>query len=616
MNEQLLKPISIDISPAQKNQRGLALLNNFSIQQRLPFFIFILLVTVVGAFSWISYIGVKNAGMAVGGERVTTLVDKLSVMFKGSVDQFNAKNELIGNEKSIKEYLVSANSDARSQALDVLGKFSKTDTLCKSLQLLNPQKQEVLNYSSAGLHLQGNIDSLIGPSARVGKIILYKGSMYFPVITRVEDKNQLAGYLVNWQLMKASQESVDQFGQLLGSNGRLYFGNDDKKFWTDLMKPVPQPPADFNKLQKFTQYERKDGEPLIGSMRSIPGSRWLVLVELSSSSFVETAHIFLRWVIIIGAVLIILGSLGGWLMSRNITRPLQELGKAASAIAEGDYSLLVQIDRQDELGSLAESFNIMTIRVRAAQQSLEQKVVQTTRELETAIIDIHDQKESEKRKDEFISIASHELKTPLTTIKAFFQLAVKEISPESKQYPMIGRVSRQVNRMERLIADLLDVSRINSGRMQYDLEDFDFDIMLKEVVASTQEISPDHSLMLEKSEPVIINGDRHRLEQVVINLLNNAVKYSPGENKVSIRSEVDRGNLLVTIQDYGIGINKKHIEGLFERFSRADIGHRFQGLGLGLYISSEIIKRHGGNIHVESEPGKGSSFIIQLPLHQ
>lgn len=464
MNEQLeiINPITLDIAPPQKSRWGLAIFDHFSIQQRLPFFIFILLVTVIGAFSWISYLGVKNAGMAIGAERLTTLVDKLSVMFKGSVDQYVVTNSGITKEKSITEYLSTGNKDFRLQALDVFKKFEKNDTTCKYLQLLNIKKQEILGYSNSGLRLQGNIDSLIGPSVKVGKIILHNGSMYFPVIASVADGNKLIGYVVNWQLLRATQQSIDQFGQLLGSNGRL----------------------------------------------------------------------------------------------------------------------------------------------------------ETTRELETAIIDIHDQKESEKRKDEFISIASHELKTPLTTIKAFFQLAVKEISPESKQYPMIGRVSRQVTRMERLIADLLDVSRINSGRMQYDLEDFDFDNLLKEVVASAQEISPDHTLILERSEPAIINGDWHRLEQVIINLLNNAVKYSPGENKVIIASEVREGNLLVTVRDFGIGIDKKHIDRLFERFSRADIGHRFQGLGLGLYISSEIIKRHGGSIHVESEPGKGSSFIFQLPLSQ
>jgi len=301
-------------------------------------------------------------------------------------------------------------------------------------------------------------------------------------------------------------------------------------------------------------------------------------------------------------------------MSRNITRPLHALSKAASAIAEGDYSSVVDIDRQDELGKLAESFNIMTVRVRSAQQELEQKVQDRTKELQTAMTDISDQKENEKKKDEFIGIASHELKTPLTTIKAFFQLAKREIHPEFKSFNFLGIAARQLNRMEQLIGDLLDVSKINSGKMQYNLEDFDFDELLRDAIDSVQEISPKHTLVLEKSASIIFHGDRQRIEQVIINLLDNAVKYSPDADKVLVRAELQGGKLKVTIKDFGIGIAKKHLTDLFDKFYRVDLQHRFQGLGLGLFISSEIVKRHGGTIWVTSEPSQGAAFTFELPV--
>jgi len=188
------------------------------------------------------------------------------------------------------------------------------------------------------------------------------------------------------------------------------------------------------------------------------------------------------------------------------------------------------------------------------------------------------------------------------------------MDPGFKSFNLIGRASRQLTRMERLIEDLLDASRINSGRMQYNLEDFDFHEILKEAIDNVREIFPHHNLVIEKSAPVMFHGDKHRIEQVIINLVNNAVKYSPDADKVLIRSEVKDGKISVTIEDFGIGIAEEHINELFESFYRIHVEQHFQGLGLGLFISSEIIKRHGGDIWVESALGKGSAFTFQLPV--
>ena len=594
---------------------------DLTIQQRLPVFICLLLLTVVVAFSWVSYLSVRKASMAIGAERVITLTDKLSAIFKQSLDRFAASVGAVASDNNIKAYLIAPNASDRAASLDTFRKYLKKDTANKLLQLVDSQNQVVLSSSYYGLQPRTIIDSLIMPGKgkpgyyTVGKIILFKGLMYYPTVAPVTGNNKTIGYLINWRLMKSTRQGVEQLGQLLGGNGKVYFGNDDQQFWTDMIRPVEKPPADLRKLQQVAQYSRKDGKPVIASMRKIPGSRLLVLVELSNASFLETAAIFLRWVTVIGIILVVAGSLGGWLMSRNITRPLHQLSLAAAAIADGDYSSPVEVDRNDELGKLAASFNIMAARVHAAQQELEQKVEERTKELQTAITDINDQKESERKKDEFISIASHELKTPLTTLKAFFQLAGREMPPQLKSHSFISNASRQLTRMERLIADLLDVSKINAGKMAYNLEEFDFDKALKDTIDNVQQISPGHKLVLERSAPVMIRADRHRIEQVIVNLLSNAIKYSPEADKVLINSVLHGNKLRVAIKDFGIGISKKHIDGLFNRYYRIDGSqNRFQGLGLGLFISSEIVKGHGGSVYVKSEPGNGSEFIFELPV--
>lgn len=558
----------------------------------------------------------------MGAERVSTLADKLSGMFKGSVDGFAAKMQTVAGQRSVIDFLESKEPDMHGQVTALFNEFRKRDTLTKIIELLDTQKRSLLRLGDEALKLKVNIDSMAHRTAgqisflSVGRFVSYKGSIYFPTLTPVTDKNKTIGYVIDWQLLNVTQQAIDQVDQLMGGNGRLYFGNDDAGFWTDLRKPVEKPAVDLSKLQQSAQYTGANGEAVIGSLRKIPGSKWLMLVELSSASFLKTANVFLQWVIVIGILLVIAGSIGGWVMVRNITGPIKELSNAAAQIANGDYSASVGVNRQDELGTLAGSFNIMAARVRSAQRGLEQKVQATTKELETAISDITEKEKSERKKDEFISIASHELKTPLTTIKAFFQIAVKEMDPGFKSFGLIGRAARQLTRMERLIEDLLDVSKINSGKMKYNLEDFDFQQILKDAIDGVREIYPNHNLVLEGSAPVMFHGDKHRIEQVIINLINNAVKYSPKADQVLISAGYKDGNIMVTIRDFGIGIAEEHISELFDRFYRIDVEHHFQGLGLGLFISSEIIKRHGGNISVESEVGRGSAFTFRLPVKE
>lgn len=228
---------------------------------------------------------------------------------------------------------------------------------------------------------------------------------------------------------------------------------------------------------------------------------------------------------------------------------------------------------------------------------------------------IHQQKTNEYKKDEFISIASHELKTPLTTVKAFFQLAKREISQLPKLEPFIAKADRQLERLGRLIEDLLDVSRINAGKMTYNKENFDFRQMLLDVVESIQQTSIQHHIDVQMNCDVTYRGDQHRIEQVMTNLLNNAIKYSPGADKIIVHCEKENQNLIVSVQDFGIGIAEEHLKGLFDRFYRVDNSSaRFQGLGLGLFIAAEIVKRHGGSFWIESQPDQGSTFFFLLPL--
>jgi PAS domain S-box-containing protein len=227
------------------------------------------------------------------------------------------------------------------------------------------------------------------------------------------------------------------------------------------------------------------------------------------------------------------------------------------------------------------------------------------------------QKSNEQKKDEFLSIASHELKTPLTSIKAFNQLMMRINDPQ-KVNDLIQKSAAHVLRLEKLISDLLDVSRINAGKMDYNMETFNFHDMLKDTIDGVQHTTTSHQIVLESTENITYTGDRYRLEQVVNNLLTNAIKYSPEANTVIVNCTLHEDNsLIVSVQDFGIGIEEKNLSRLFERYYRVDnTAMRFEGLGLGLFISAEILKRHNGSFWIESIPGEGSTFYFRLLTHQ
>jgi PAS domain S-box-containing protein len=226
------------------------------------------------------------------------------------------------------------------------------------------------------------------------------------------------------------------------------------------------------------------------------------------------------------------------------------------------------------------------------------------------------QKANELKKDEFLSVASHELKTPLTSIKAFNQL-LQYTSEEEKKRTFTRKSHENIIRLEHLINDLLDVTKINAGKIVYDMQRFNFGQMLQESIENVQHTSSAHEIILESVPDLVYSGDRFRLEQVMHNMLTNAIKYSPDGGKVIVNGRIEHGNIVVSVQDFGIGIAEKDLSRLFERYYRADnITMRFEGLGLGLFISSEIIKRHQGNFWIESEVGKGSTFFFRLPLRR
>jgi PAS domain S-box-containing protein len=247
------------------------------------------------------------------------------------------------------------------------------------------------------------------------------------------------------------------------------------------------------------------------------------------------------------------------------------------------------------------------------------------------LLDISEQKrveqalrEAVRTRDEFLSIASHELKTPITSLKMQLQLTRRKLKPESqvglpldKLVKVLEISTRQVDRLTSLVEDLLDVSRIQAGKLDFRFETVDLSSLVHEVVERLGDQLSEVGCPVEvlAAESVLVECDRFRVEQIVVNLLSNAMKYGAGR-PIQVSVESPHPMARISVRDFGIGIDKDKHELIFERFARAVPSRNISGLGLGLYIVKQILDAHHGKVRVESEPGRGSVFVVELPLHQ
>jgi len=228
------------------------------------------------------------------------------------------------------------------------------------------------------------------------------------------------------------------------------------------------------------------------------------------------------------------------------------------------------------------------------------------------------QKMEDRRHDYYLSIVGHEFKTPLASIKAFAQIAQKRIEQGKvkKVDEYLSKIDSHVNELTKLISDLIDVARISAGRLEVFEEVFDFDGLLDETIKEFEQLFKKHRIIKNGSAKKNIIADKIRIRQVLVNLISNAVKHSPNSDKIIINTSSCKGNINMSVQDFGLGIPREKHNDIFEPFFRAGDLKKdaSSGLGLGLHISSEVVKMHGGKLWVESREGKGSIFYLTLPI--
>lgn len=234
------------------------------------------------------------------------------------------------------------------------------------------------------------------------------------------------------------------------------------------------------------------------------------------------------------------------------------------------------------------------------------------------LVVVHDitvQRYAERQREDIIGFVAHELRNPLANIvlcNELMEATIKEGKPKEIA-DLLARNKNNVFRLNKMIAELYDATKVGSGNMQLEISEFNFQEMLKDAVDTIEILQPDYKIITKGKANITVRGDRHRLVQVVTNYLSNGIKYSKGSDKVELTMDYDEKNVTVSVKDKGLGISKEQLPYIFNRFFRAEKTKNLEGVGLGLYLCSQIIKAHNGKVWAESEEGKGSTFYFSIP---
>lgn len=580
-----------------------------SIQQRLPLLICVLLLAVIVSYGFANYYSLRKATLSLAAERLSSLTSQISTSFSQSEDFLVKTSNATATQKPVIDYINSGGKQFEKETREALDKLYRDSTwvfIGLADTNLTPLTFSTKSILSAGINLKDEVVSLKPGTGKVGRIYNIDGFVYFPLISAIADNKRTIGYVISWITLRASPKSIEQFSQLVGAGASFYIGNTDGTLWTDLFKPLPTAPFEVADKSKLVEFTGEDGKPLIANTQPIAQTQWLVTIAFSEQTALQGVTTFLRWIVVIGIVLTAAGILVAWVVSRNITRPLNNLTKASTAMSQGNHLSPVSVDmgRDDELGKLAHAFNTMAADVHRTHNELERKVAERTMQLEYA----------NKELEAFSYSVSHDLRAPLRSITGFSTMLKEDYSGklDAKADRIINTIVDNTQTMGRLIDDLLSFSQ--TGKKDLVISTVNMHVVASHVTDELLLHIPKEKYNVYIAPLPPAEADGGMMKQVYMNLVGNAVKYS--SKKVNPRIEIgykqENERVIYYVRDNGAGFDMAHADKLFSVFQRLHSWQEFEGSGVGLALVKRIIEKHNGSVWAEATPNEGATFYFSL----
>ena len=592
-----------------------------SISVKLPALISALLVVAIAIFSFVAYRQLKQVLVATAASRVTSATHVLGGLFDDSEKRLRAESDKMTSDSALMRLAAAPSAANRIAAQKSLAKMMSSPTAQQTIgvELRDKQQHRVLwvdgpSADSATYISRGPERPIVTRGMPIGRLQAENGHLFYQVATPILAKasDTLATVVVYKRISSANGAQL--IGRLIGSEASLLIGNADGTVWTDMSKPLHGPtPRAAGKNALI--YDGPDGSAQIGSARQIARTPWVLWVGLPLTSALAPANRFMRDMIIAAILLALIGGLAALLISRQMTAPLRDITLAAQGIESGDYSRRVRTNRNDELGILAKTFNGMAAQVESARETLEQRVMSRTSELEAALGELHSAQESLVRREKLAMLGQlaggvgHELRNPLgvmTNSLYYLGMVLKDATPDVKEY--LGILRTQIGLSEKIVGDLLDFARLKPPTR----ETVTVERIVKEQL---DRVGPTENIVVKHDFPADlppVRVDRIQIGQVVLNLLTNALQAMEGKaGTLTLRGRHNgNGSVKLDVIDTGVGMTREELDKMFEPLFTT----KARGIGLGLAVSRSLAEANNAVITASSEAGKGSTVSVDLPV--
>jgi signal transduction histidine kinase len=586
--------------------------NRLSITQRLPLLICSLLLSAIVIYGFANYYSLKKATLIIGQDRLTSVTVQLSTTLGQAARSLEKISNATAAQENVIKCLKSGGKEFHKETLDALDKLFK-DSSWVSVELLNADMMSVLRSGKSTIDVPVNIKNVIsitnaGPdSTKIGELYKVKNNVYFPIISAMSDKKHIIGYILSWKSLLIPPKSVSQFSQLVGIGANFYVGNADGTLWTDLVKPLPGIPFKINKITDIINYTDPDGQDMLANAQIIGHTKWLMIITFPKQIILNGLNNFLNWITIIGIILMAIGILATWIMSRNITKPLNQLTAAATTVSLGNYTVPVSVNvhQDDELGKLARAFNMMTEQVYQMYHDLEDKVTERTAQLENVNSEL----------EAFSYSVSHDLRTPLRAVNGYAIMLKEDYEKklDAEGNRIIQNIITNAKMMGQLIDDLLSFSRL--GKKELICAHVDMQLLVKSVVDELLQNVPENKYRIITGLLPPAEADLVMIKQVLLNLIGNAIKYAAKKDdpEIEIGFKDEETKTTYYIKDNGAGFDMAYANKLFGVFQRLHSQEEFEGSGVGLALVKRIIDKHKGEIWAEGFENAGATFYFSLP---
>jgi signal transduction histidine kinase len=605
--------ISGPVLPARGGSTGDAA---WSLERRLPVLICLLLACVVGGISLAAYREVRATSVSratdrlerVGRELIQSSIRSTAVR-TDTIRALAADDAIVGalasggappaNAARIATRLAAARIPADSVLLGWHVATLDGESRFSSVREWSPEDSAMLAATSAQA-LRTRTDER-SPMYPVGDRV------HVWAVAPVLADGRVAGTIAELRRIGNSARTEETIRQLFDDDVRIVFTSRGTSWWVSARGTSVAPPITLPSGEGRAALVDAATGPAYAVQFAVPRAPWLIVMHQSRASVLRRPQEFLQRILIAGLLVLAVATVGAWVLGRHVTRPLRGVTDAAAALAHGDYSQRVEVRGGGrEVASLAATFNAMASGIGDAHATLADR----NEELQRA----------NSAKSQFLAMMSHELRTPLNAIGGFTELMELGLrGPITKeQLDDLARIRRNKDLLLSIITDILDFARADAGALSLRLEPFAVAPVLADVVDAFGPQMAAKRVRLELGpipDDAFARGDREKVQQVLLNLVSNALKFTAAGGEVAITTAVENGTVRIDVRDTGPGIDAAQLESIFEPFVQVDasLTRRAGGTGLGLAIARQLAGAMGGSLTVSSSVGAGSTFSLTLP---